>query len=375
MSSHNLFIFIDSLPYRYVERMPFLSQHSKKVQKISPGFGYSINLKAEIFGGYIPDKAGFLNEWSYDRYSPLRKYKFVFNLLGCFRKFYYVDRIIHKVLSKLLRYNLLNIPFRYLSYFSKNGTEAYRDEFHLPTLFSQMKNLKKVCYYHYGYGQKRDSQIFKNALKAISSNYKNIFVAFGDLDGVGHSSGVGTEKYDSKIDELDKYLASMYEKFKEANSEGTFIVFSDHGMANVEKSVSFDMESLFGEVSENSYIYFVDSTMLRIWCFNKKKKQEIENYLSKCDSGKILSREQRHYDGISSSSFGDIIFLLDEGCVFCPGFMGRKMPMAMHGYNSGFDNQTGLCLVLKGKDIQHCSQSPIRTIQLYDLLKTLAGLN
>lgn len=368
MSSHNLIVFIDSLPHRYAERMPFFAKHYKEVKKVLPGFGYSINLKAEIFGGYVPDKAGFLNEWSYDKNSCLRKYKLLFTLLDFFRRFYYIDRIIHKILSKIFGYNILNIPLRYLSYFSKNGTEAYRDEFHLTTIFSQMQNHKKVCYYHYSYGPERDNSIFRDTVKATSS-YNNIFVAFGDLDGVAHNCGVGTEKYDSKIDELDKYLNSMYEHFRNTNPKGTFIVFSDHGMANVKESVNFDMENLFGRASEKTYLYFVDATMLRVWCFSEDKRQEIETYLSTYNIGKILNNEQRRQDGITSASFGDIIFHLDEGFVFCPGFMGRKMPMAMHGYNGDFENQIGLCLILNDENIQLCSQPTVRTIELYDLLK------
>jgi hypothetical protein len=375
MARHNLLVFIDSLPYRYVNRMPFFSRYQKNVQKVLPGFGYSINLKAEIFGGYLPDKAGFLNEWSYNAHSPLRRYNFFFRFLGLFQRYYYVDRLIHKILSRVLGYNLLNIPLRYLSFFSKNCTEAYRDEFHLPTMFSQISDLKKVCYFHYSCGPKRDNQIFMDAIKAISANHDNIFVAFGDLDGIAHSCGVGSEKYDLKIDELDKYLSSMHQEFQRKNPEGTFIVFSDHGMSNVNKGVSIDMESLFGKAAEDSYLYFVDATMLRVWCFDKKKKEGIERHLGTLGYGKVLGNEQRDFDGITSQSFGDIIFQLDGGVVFCPGFMGRKMPMAMHGYSSVFDTQAGLCLTLNNTDLEAGDHPSIRTVELYDLLKTQAGIN
>jgi hypothetical protein len=375
MNRCNLLIFIDSFPYRYVDRSPFLSRHRQQVQKVLPGFGYSINLKAEIFGGYFPDQAGFLNEWSYDARSPLRKYRSFFRLLGPFQKWYFADRLVHKILSRLLGYNILNIPLRYLAFFSKNGTEAYRDEFHLPTLFSHMRNLKKICYYHYGYGPKRDSLIFSDMMKAISADYDNIFGAFGDLDGIGHSDGVGAEKYDLKIAELDRYLSALYEAFRRRNPEGTFIVFSDHGMANVHQGISIDMESHFGEASESRYLYFIDATMLRVWCFDKRTQNAIERHLGTLDCGKVLNTKQRAYEGISSPLLADIIFQLDEGFVFRPSFMGRKMPLAMHGYSSSFENQAGFCLSSDSAETPAGHPFDLRTIDLYDFLKTQTGIS
>jgi hypothetical protein len=374
MSRHNALIFIDSFPYAYINRAPFLSQCRPWIRKVLPGFGYSINLKAEIFGGYLPDQAGFLNEWSYCTDSPLRTYRFLFNCLGIFQKFYYADRVIHRGLSKISGCNIQNIPLRYLAYFARNGTEAYRDQFHLPTLFTQSSAIRKICYYHYDYGPRQDLHIFSDALKAIEAGGESVFAAFGQLDGVGHRCGVGSVPYEQKIAELDSYLSTLYQAFSRRHPEGAFIVFSDHGMANVHRTIQIDMESRFGPAGENSYLYFIDATMLRVWCFNKPRQHEIERYLETLEGGKVLDHQRRASEGISLPALADIIFHLDEGFVFCPSFMGRKSPLAMHGYHHSFPNQVGFCLCRDAADTPVREPAELSTIDLYQFLKARTGL-
>lgn len=374
MDRKNIIIFIDSLPHFYISNMKFLSGFKNDIAKVTPGFGYSINVKAEIFGGYTPDDLGCFNEWTYDPGSDLRKYRYFFQPLRLLKRFYYPDRIAHKLFSKFYGHNVLNIPFEYLSFFQKKGTEPYRGSFHLPTIFSEMKNHKKVCYFHFSYGSNRDSLIFEETLKTIScGEYDNIFVASGDLDGIAHSFGVGSEEYDKKIEELDRYLSQVYEACQ--GSYNNIVILSDHGMANVHEGVDVNMEKEFGRAGEDTYLYFVDSTMLRVWTFDAKKKVEIENYLDKLDFGRVLNEEVRVKYRITLESFGNIIFLLNEGVVFNPGFFGRKMPKAMHGYNPELESQSGICLCLDRKDSPAKLASSFTAIELYEFLNNWANIS
>jgi predicted AlkP superfamily pyrophosphatase or phosphodiesterase len=364
-----LLIFIDSLGYLKIDDMKFLSSLKDNTAKFMPGFGYSINVKAEMFGGLRPDDIGYLNEWAYQPDCHLRKYPPLLRTLSPLQHSYPIDRIAHKIISKLYRQNILNIPFRYLSFFTKNGIEPYRDEFPLPTIFSKMSNLKKICYYHYSYGPKRDHQIFSDTMKAISDGtHENIFAAFGDLDGITHEYGVGSEEYNKKVEELDNYLCEMYKEFSSKYPKGTFLLTSDHGMANVTKSVDINMEKEFGRAMEETYLYFIDSTMLRVWTFEEGKKKEIESHLNSLGFGKIVDTEGRSRYGIASKKFGDIIFLLNEGAVFCPGFFGRKQVNAMHGYSPELESQAGLCLCLDGNNSNTELPPKLGPIELYKFL-------
>lgn len=61
----NLIIFIDSLPFNILPQTSFLNQMTER-WSIQPGFGYSINLHAELFAGLLPDDIGYFGEWMYD---------------------------------------------------------------------------------------------------------------------------------------------------------------------------------------------------------------------------------------------------------------------------------------------------------------------
>jgi len=364
MDRKSVIVFIDSFPYSCIGQTEFLSSWKGNIVKVKPGFGYSINVKAEIFGGYTPDKAGYLNELSYSMISRLQKYSFFLQALRPVKRFYYLDRITHKIFSRLFHFDAKNIPFEYLRFFEKSGTEAYRDEFNLPTIFSHMNNLKKVCYYHYPYSKKRDYFIFRDSLQVISSGrYDNLFVASGDLDSITHNYGVGSREHIARIVELDDYLSRLYDAFQSRVENGCFIIVSDHGMANVSASVHVNMEREFGKATEYSYLYFIDSTMLRVWAFDERKKVEIEEYLSGLTSGRILSVQERINYGITSKTFGDMIFLLNEGLVFSPSFMGRKVAKAMHGYRPELQSQKGI--LFSNNHIQRAEYSAVELFRLF----------
>ncbi len=360
-----LIIFIDSLPYFYVRNMKFLSQFEKRIAKVMPGFGYSVNVKAEIFAGRTPDAVGYLNEWGYQGRADLRKYRFLFSLLGPVRLFPLADRIVHKMVSRLIGKNIWSIPFSYLAFFQRTGIEAYRDGFDHPSIFFDMKRLKKIGYYQFPYSRERDRLIFQETITAIASGqYDNVFIASGDLDSIAHRYGTCTKEYDRKIQELDDYLARAYDVFFTRYPDGEIIILSDHGMAEVTGGVHIPMEQKFGKPGEKTYLYFLDSTMLRIWTFNDSKRTEIEGYLTDVPDGKIMSPAERSRYGITTETFGTIIFLLNEGKAFTPSFYGRKLPRAMHGYAPELESQKGVLFSSRGLD-----RPEFDTISLFQFLR------
>ena len=122
-------------------------------------------------------------------------------------------------------------------------------------------------------------------------------------------------------------------------------VFSDHGMAKVIDSIEINLENEFGQCNETSYLYFKDSTMLRVWCFNTDIDNEIEHFLAQRTDGILLSEIQRQYYGVTNPDYGTHIFILNEGLVFQPGFFGRKTPKGMHGYLPEISSQQGILLI------------------------------
>jgi len=366
--SRNLVIFIDGFPYYYLRKAEYFSTFSRKLEVI-PGFGYSVNIHAELFGGYTPDDVGYFNEWGLKtEASSLGKIRPLIALLDLLGRFYLLDRILHKTISYQVGF-IGNIPFRYVNEFSRRGRSIYSKAFPKPTLFS--KNILRLilpCTSEIGM---KDREVYIKALEAIGK-VDNVFVAFEDLDGISHKYGVGSPQYDHKIRELDQWVRDLVTKFLRETDKGKVVVLSDHGMVNVTQGVRIDLESKIGHAGRDTYLYFLDSTLLRVWVFDDGLWVKINNYLSSLNCGMVINFREREKYGISNREWGDIIFLLNEGNVFSPSFLGRKLPKAMHGYHPELESQKGIFLFSGPGDFK--PTGAIRTIDAFLILRGLLNL-
>ncbi|MDI6783294.1 MAG: alkaline phosphatase family protein [bacterium] len=364
MMNEFLIIFIDSLPYSYALQMPIAKRFPTQLP-LTPGFGYSINIQAELFAGKTPDELGYLSEWTYARTdSPFWKYRYLFRCLSPCSTIYILDRIMHRLGNKIFG-TIWNIPFRYLPQM-KSQPDIFSTGFQAESIFTQQPEIKRFVYPDYP-GPNRDERMTTAALDAIQT-HSRLFVGLVDLDGVTHQVGVGTPEYESKINRLNELLTQLVDRFQKQYPNGNILIVSDHGMANVHGSIALSMESRFGNPNPETYFYIQDSTMLRVWCFNDEKKTEIERFLATQNYGKMISSDERKRYRITSSQFGTIIFLLNEGLVFSPSFYGRKIPKAMHGYLPDLKSQIGAMLYTQ--PIPDSIQPIENTKDIYKLITT-----
>lgn len=361
-----LIIFIDSLPYQYALQMPMAKYFPTQVP-LAPGFGYSINIQAELFAGKMPDELGYFSEWTYaGTSSPFRKYCFLLKLLSPSANVYTVDRILHRIGNKIFG-PIWNIPFRYLPYL-KNQPDIFSESFDIPSIFTQIPELVVIKYPDFPHPN-RDNKMTIAGLTAMET-YPQLFIGLVDLDGTTHRVGVGSPEYITEIERLNTNILQLVEKYHKLYSDGKIILVSDHGMANVTGSIELIVENQFGLPNPHSYFYIQDSTMLRIWTFDDSKRKEIEQFLNHQPYGKIITDDERAKYKLTSSKFGDIIFILNESLVFSPSFYGRKLPKAMHGYHPELTSQQGV--LLYNNPLPSGLRSMQRTTDVYRLITALS---
>lgn len=339
-----LIIFIDGFPYRFIKKTKYIKKFPVKV-KVKPSIGYSINIKAEIFGGYSPDQLGWFCKWDYDPKSKFRWFAPFFYAFDVFKDIYLINRGLHRVLSKIFG-DLGNIPFKYLPFISKNSVDIFSPFFFGDSLL-KLDNLKVISSEIFKLNKpiEIDYKIFKQGLKYIQENpMRNILLTFIALDYIGHWKGPNSKEYYKYILRMDEYVEELKTQYLKINKNGLVIVLSDHGMSEVKKGVRLNLERLFGKPNKNKYFYIMDGTILRFWCFNFEICEKIKKYLNELHFGKVLSEEERIKYGITRRKFGDIIFLINEGYMFCPSFWGNKLSKGMHGYHPDFENQKGIFL-------------------------------
>ena len=342
------------------------------IAKVTPGFGYSVNCQAELFIGMTPDELGYFCEWTYNpENSPFRKAEYLLYPLTPVKKIYYLDRLLHKAISKLLGYEIKNIPFPYLSKFSKEGKDVFSPDFQIPSIIKEGKTIPCTNFINLS-PTERDYQVYKRTINSIKENYNLVISFFGELDGIAHWSGVDSIEYRRKVEELDRWVWDLKSRFVSEYKNGVVIVVSDHGMVGVKEGKRIDLEIIFGTPNDKTYFYFLEGTILRLWTFNSNIKQQIEDYLFDLKYGSIIFPEERKKYGISSRKFGDIIFLADESVMFTPCFWGRKISKGMHGYHPELESQKGIFLcsdISVFKEYIHFSSKTISAKNISQVVK------
>jgi hypothetical protein len=340
METPILVIFVDAYPYADSEPLA-KKLNALTYKKVTPGVGYSINVKAEIFAKLKPDEVGYFCEWIYNK-EKVHKWMTPFvvqilTLIGSINNF--SNRVIHKLVRMVIKEPIYAIPFDVLPYLKNAGATAYEYTFKRPTFLTKL-NFTRVLYSKVGVN---DEKVFREAKAVLKRDMpKKLFVSTAELDGIMHYYGKGSEEYNKQIKLIDKNILELVSEFKSIHGEDSqYFIFSDHGMANVDEGVSFDIRKVLGMPGKNAYSYFIDATFFRVWLNNKELKTKLVDAFDTVKQGHVLDEKERNQYGLNNIEHGDVIFLLDEGKMFSPSFFGNTICKAMHGYDPVLESQQG----------------------------------
>jgi len=339
-SGNTLIIFMDGVSNNYFKKYGSVDD-SFKLGSFNPGIGFSNNLYPEMLCGLNPDQIGYFNEW-----SPVKKVKntLLYSLLRPFDLFYslvYPNAGIRKIiLNKICKLNVANIPYKYRPFFKPSSSHDFRllgngnllDEY-------GFRIIDAVEYRDVSY-RERDL----NCLNEIKNTLKNedTFVSLVDLDNIQHVFGVDSNESVSHFKKTYEHVCDLIKKFTDYDSSNQVIMFSDHGMVDVDKYIPFKIEQSVGEPSMDTYLYFVDATYVRVWVYNENYRKKVTDFFSDISSGRLLSQSERKEFGVTNLDFGDFIFRLDEKAMFLPNFYGGRQVKAMHGYDSKLESQQAM---------------------------------
>jgi len=177
----------------------------------------------------------------------------------------------------------------------------------------------------------KDEEVVKQALKIKNKKDFDFYhLYFRGVDAITHYNGLHSRAVKKRLKELDEMIKKLYLSFDKSYNLD-FILFSDHSMVNIVKVVNVKkvLDSYRG------LLYFLDSTLARIWVANKDLEQELTDKLNKLDGGHILNTDEKERFGINfkHNNYGDIIFLADPGTLILPNFFQGQNPVkAMHSY-------------------------------------------
>jgi predicted AlkP superfamily pyrophosphatase or phosphodiesterase len=163
-----------------------------------------------------------------------------------------------------------------------------------------------------------------------------LFLYSSGLDSLMHLQGTRSDATRQKLRELDQLIRSLVADGERVYGEVRLFVFGDHGMTDVTKG--HDLWSILPEIGppgKRGVLYFLDSTMARFWFDSPSDRERVEGILSGLSYRRSLSLEEEKDLGVyfPDRRYGDLIFVLEEGHVLVPSFMGRTTMTGMHGYH------------------------------------------
>lgn len=177
-----------------------------------------------------------------------------------------------------------------------------------------------------------EEQRWIHSFEALSQQKPDLaFLYATTLDGVMHREGPNGFTAPDAAEIIANNINRAREIMASDGSTLTSLVIGDHGMAEVDKV--FDPRKMLARVGTMKL--FVDSTMIRAWGTDQelsrlRNEVETENWPGTWLQDEDLASRKVPKDYV----FGRAIFLLNEGGIYAPSFLGGRVA-GMHGYDTG----------------------------------------
>jgi hypothetical protein len=172
---------------------------------------------------------------------------------------------------------------------------------------------------------------WRGALETLGRSRPDLaFLYCAELDAILHREGNHGPSAEDAMDRIAARVASARERLADDGSELTTFVVGDHGMADIRSTI--DPRPTLGALS--ALRVFVDSTMLRCWGASQDLARARSLIERRGWPGKWLDRDDLREAKAPTGDgrYGDALFLLDEGVMFAPSFLGGAAA-GMHGYD------------------------------------------
>ena len=338
--------FADGFAWQYVEDQPFMDDFWTQRRPLETLLGYSSTIMPAIVTGKKPRDTGIWTEYFFEPRKPSVIQRFFSRpRTSVLHPVVEIARLILFRITRLYGYSAehrLRLPLSISHLFSRHPIRY--DEFPpiqlpVPTLADVFR--ERGLRYEFRYI--KDGLNHANELRWFREHLNEVDVMFyydPTLDGRGHTAGASAKALSEPITEIDKFLRGACELASNTGVVPEMMLFSDHGMTNVESTFDLFAHLLDFKLGRD-YIVFMDSTFARFWFPNGEKRMAVLAAIENVP-GRLLTEEDRTrygVDFVDRNTYGEEVLVADEGVVFhpnyfSPAFLGQRSypERAMHGY-------------------------------------------
>ena len=370
MSPPVVLILLDACRGEYLTRglTPFLARLSEAgyyAKRVRHSWGFCE--RSEILSGRDALENGYLAAVGYDpAASPYKKWAKVLKTVA------HLSRSVPHPLSDIwrrgVRFGLRKlgpgmkpywIPFEWLPLFALTEDRwppTHPDAYGGNSIIREVHhNGKTVAIDSFTYlGGPRvpsDHHRMRLASRALDNHADLILVYLGSLDVVGHRYGPESSQMNAVLADVDTQLEAWIGEWTRKHPDIRILIIGDHGMHSVKGAMdAAEIVHSIKEVAIEDCWWFVDSTMLRVWCANNHDRNRVRQGLEEAFGGRgrgfVISEDDPAWEAVlDSRTFGDIIAICNPGWVLSPDFYrGSSVPCGMHGYDPSIDDEKGMLI-------------------------------
>ncbi len=374
-----MYVFIDAFGWEIFEKYGFLQSITPNNRRLETTFGFSSAADPSILTGRYPDEHTHWSSFIYNpTESPFKTMRYLAFLPPQIFDRWRVRHNLSKVIKRVHHYTgyfqLYSVPFKYLPYFDYLEKRDYfvpNGILKTDTIFDWCVN-SQVPYYCSNWRHSEEHILIENKKVISEAEAKLIYVYLPKLDAVMHEYGPISLQTEDKLHWLEKQIASLFNYANRLYDDVSLYVISDHGMAPVT-----DTYDLMKDINQMGYEYgrdyaaFYDSTMARFWFFDDDAKSKIMSHLQSLSCGYIVPEQELKdmHVWFPHNLFGDIYFLMNEGLLINPSFMGVKPVSGMHGYHPKALHSYSIMLSNRQIPESISSITDIRKTMEYELAK------
>ncbi len=385
-----VFLLLDAFRHDYVSRenTPFLwncAENGTWIQHVVPSYGFCE--RTEILTGQKPDESGFFTAIGFaPDNSPFKDIKFLKTAgilepripaqirIPLTSKSLHPRRKFRRMVSryalrrhktKMLPYQ---IPFAFLPFFDL--TEDKLDHRNINAFSSpsvlQMLEEQGIKYFYDSFTalglppNGSDDDRLRLALNNAENENTGLYLIYlSETDHYGHSLGPDAPEFKALIRDLDSRLEVFTTGFSDRADEDTrFIFLGDHGMCKVTGTIDAGSEILsaakkLGLMPRKDFIYFLDSTMVRLWIMSEKAAQGLPDAIRRSppfNENGIFADDDfaaKYHLPWPDRRYGDILWCANQGVLVSPDFFHDRgdVSRGMHGYAPEYPESHGMCIV------------------------------
>jgi len=370
-----VYVMIDALGFRFLREHEFMPELEFRVG-LRTVLGYSCACQPTIFTGRLPHDHGhgamFQRANGSTPLAAAKRYSWLPKAIA--DNYRIRNRIYGKVSTQIDGYfSLYEVPTQLMPEFDLVEHKSIYEPRSMrrgTNIFDRFEEVG-LRYRHY-YWKTPEEQNLLNAEDDLrSGRVEMLFLYLPALDGLLHEHGSQGNAVHAHLRWYEERLRRLRAIAEDVSEELEFFVFSDHGMSDVHGAVDVitPLEREFGPNGKR-YLAFYDSTMARFWSEDDALLDEIRSFLADRRDGRVIHDDEKAEIGIAfeDRSQGDVHFVVNEGLLIVPSYMGRTMLAGMHGYHPDAVDADA-CLLGNFSP----SQDPVHIRHVYDLMNSTAG--